>query len=31
MRAMVRYQEDNHLAAGRYTGETANALGIASR
>lgn len=31
MHAMVRYQEDNHLAAGRYTGETANALGIAAR
>jgi Putative peptidoglycan binding domain len=31
MHAMVKYQEDNHLAAGRYTGETANALGIASR
>jgi hypothetical protein len=31
MRAMVKYQEDNHLAAGRYTGETANSLGIASR
>jgi peptidoglycan hydrolase-like protein with peptidoglycan-binding domain len=31
MRAMVKYQEDNHLAAGRYTGETANSLGIAAR
>ncbi len=31
MRAMVKYQNDNHLAAGRYTGETANALGIAAR
>lgn len=31
MHAMVKYQEDNHLAAGRYTGETANSLGIASR
>jgi hypothetical protein len=26
--AMTRYQHDNHLAEGRYTGETANALGI---
>ncbi len=31
MRAMVKYQNDNHLTAGRYTGETANSLGIASR
>jgi len=31
MQAMVKFQEDNHLAAGRYTGETANALGIAAR
>ena len=31
LQAMVKYQEDNHLAAGRYTGETANALGIAAR
>jgi hypothetical protein len=31
LRAMVKYQQDNHLAAGRYTGETANALGIAAR
>jgi hypothetical protein len=31
MHAMVKYQEDNHLASGRYTGETANALGIAAR
>lgn len=31
MRAMVKYQQDNHLAEGRYTGETANSLGIASR
>lgn len=31
LHAMVKYQEDNHLAAGRYTGETANSLGIASR
>ena len=29
MTAMVKYQRDNHLAEGRYTGETANALGIA--
>jgi hypothetical protein len=28
MAAMTRYQHDNHLAEGRYTGETANALGI---
>lgn len=28
MIAMVRYQHDNHLPEGRYTGETANALGI---
>ncbi len=28
MSAMVKYQHDNHLAEGRYTGETANALGI---
>ena len=31
MHAMVKYQQDNHLAAGRYTGETANSLGIAAR
>ena len=31
MHAMVKYQEDNHLSAGRYTGETANALGISAR
>ena len=31
LHAMVKYQEDNHLAAGRYTGETANSLGIAAR
>jgi hypothetical protein len=29
MAAMVKYQHDNHLAEGRYTGETANALGVA--
>jgi hypothetical protein len=28
MTAMVKYQHDNHLAEGRYTGETANSLGI---
>jgi hypothetical protein len=28
MTAMVKYQHDNHLSEGRYTGETANALGI---
>jgi hypothetical protein len=28
MAAMVKYQHDNHLSEGRYTGETANALGI---
>jgi hypothetical protein len=28
MAAMVKYQHDNHLAEGRYTGETANSLGI---
>ena len=28
MAAMTRYQHDNHLPEGRYTGETANALGI---
>jgi hypothetical protein len=28
MNAMLRYQHDNHLAEGRYTGETANSLGI---
>jgi hypothetical protein len=28
MNAMVKYQHDNHLAEGRYTGETANSLGI---
>ncbi len=28
MSAMVKYQHDNHLSEGRYTGETANSLGI---
>jgi len=28
MTAMVKYQHDNHLTEGRYTGETANSLGI---
>jgi hypothetical protein len=28
MASMVKYQHDNHLAEGRYTGETANSLGI---
>ena len=28
MAAMVKYQHDNHLSEGRYTGETANALGV---
>jgi hypothetical protein len=28
MTAMVKYQHDNHLSEGRYTGETANSLGI---
>jgi len=28
LQAMRRYQRDHHLAEGRYTGETANALGI---
>ena len=28
MTAMVKFQHDNHLNEGRYTGETANALGI---
>ena len=28
MTAMVAYQNANHLAAGRYNGETANSLGI---
>jgi len=31
LHAMVKYQNDNHLSAGRYTGETAKALGLASR